>query len=62
MSTTSAFACGRGTRPPSWLISRHGVTGEVVSRYGADGDGLSIYIDDPEGNMLELKGPPVGTA
>ncbi len=40
-------------------LAAHGITGEVVSRYGADGDGPSIYIEDPEGNMLELKGPPV---
>ena len=28
-------------------------------RYGAEGDGPSIYLFDPEGNMVELKGPPV---
>jgi catechol 2,3-dioxygenase-like lactoylglutathione lyase family enzyme len=43
-------------------LAAHGITGEVVSRYGADGDGPSIYIEDPEGNMLELKGPPVTAA
>lgn len=40
-------------------LKHHGIIGEVVSRYGADGDGPSIYLSDPEGNMLELKGPPV---
>ena len=40
-------------------LKQNGIDGEVVSRYGADGDGPSIYLSDPEGNMLELKGPPV---
>jgi predicted Fe-S protein YdhL (DUF1289 family) len=29
------------------------------NRLGADGVGRSIYISDPEGNVVELKGPPV---
>jgi catechol 2,3-dioxygenase-like lactoylglutathione lyase family enzyme len=33
--------------------------GNVESRYGADGTGPSIYLTDPEGNVVELKGPPV---
>lgn len=33
--------------------------GEPGQRYGADGLGLSIYIADPEGNVVELKGPPL---
>jgi catechol 2,3-dioxygenase-like lactoylglutathione lyase family enzyme len=33
--------------------------GPVESRYGADGQGPSIYLHDPEGNMVELKGPPL---
>jgi glyoxylase I family protein len=33
--------------------------GEVVERYGAQGYGPSLYLFDPEGNMVELKGPPV---
>lgn len=33
--------------------------GEVGMRYGAEGQGRSIYLYDPEGNMIELKGPPV---
>lgn len=33
--------------------------GPTVSRYGAEGEGPSIYIEDPEGNVVELKGPPV---
>ena len=31
----------------------------VASRYGAMGQGPSIYVSDPEGNVVELKGPPV---
>jgi glyoxylase I family protein len=38
----------------------HGVEpGESGSRYGAEGEGPSIYLADPEGNVIELKGPPV---
>lgn len=33
--------------------------GPVESRYGAQGEGPSIYVSDPEGNVVELKGPPV---
>lgn len=33
--------------------------GPIESRYGADGTGPSIYVTDPEGNVVELKGPPV---
>lgn len=33
--------------------------GDVVERYGAEGYGPSLYLFDPEGNMVELKGPPV---
>jgi len=33
--------------------------GPVESRYGAEGVGPSIYVADPEGNVVELKGPPV---
>ncbi len=41
-------------------LERHGVrAGEMRERYGADGYGLSIYLDDPEGNVVELKGPPL---
>jgi glyoxylase I family protein len=42
----------------------HGVViaGEPVTRYGARGNGLSIYIHDPEGNMIELKQMPAGSA
>jgi glyoxylase I family protein len=42
----------------------HGVAiaGEPTTRYGARGHGLSIYIHDPEGNMVELKRMPAGTA
>jgi glyoxylase I family protein len=41
-------------------LESHGVrVGEIGMRYGADGEGPSIYLFDPEGNMLELKGPPI---
>ena len=33
--------------------------GELGVRYGAKGHGPSIYLHDPQGNMLELKGPPL---
>jgi catechol 2,3-dioxygenase-like lactoylglutathione lyase family enzyme len=33
--------------------------GDVAQRYGALGMGPSIYIRDPDGNVVELKGPPV---
>jgi len=35
------------------------IPGPVASRYGAQGQGPSIYVPDPEGNVVELKGPPV---
>jgi catechol-2,3-dioxygenase len=41
------------------LRSRGTEAGNVESRYGADGVGPSIYLTDPEGNVVELKGPPV---
>jgi len=41
-------------------LTAHGVTaGEVVQRYGAEGSGPSLYITDPDGNVVELKGPPL---
>jgi catechol 2,3-dioxygenase-like lactoylglutathione lyase family enzyme len=41
-------------------LESHGVrVGEIGMRYGAEGEGPSIYLFDPEGNMLELKGPPI---
>ena len=41
-------------------LAAHGVqAGPVESRYGAEGEGPSIYLEDPEGNVVELKGPPV---
>jgi catechol 2,3-dioxygenase-like lactoylglutathione lyase family enzyme len=44
-------------------LREHGiVAGKVESRYGAEGDGPSMYLTDPEGNVVELKGPPVGFA
>ncbi|MDF1530219.1 MAG: VOC family protein [Sedimenticola sp.] len=35
--------------------------GDMESRYGAEGAGPSIYLTDPEGNVVELKGPPVNS-
>ncbi len=41
-------------------LQRHGVAaGPLEQRYGAEGEGPSIYVTDPEGNVVELKGPPV---
>ena len=41
-------------------LRRHGVRiGEPGVRYGAQGLGPSIYVYDPQGNMVELKGPPL---
>jgi glyoxylase I family protein len=41
-------------------LKAHGVrVGEIGSRYGARGEGPSIYLYDPQGNMVELKGPPL---
>lgn len=41
-------------------LARHGLAaGPVEQRYGATGTGPSIYVTDPEGNVVELKGPPV---
>ena len=33
--------------------------GPTETRYGAEGNGPSIYVQDPDGNVVELKGPPV---
>jgi glyoxylase I family protein len=42
------------------VLEAHGVVvGPMESRYGAEGEGPSIYVTDPEGNVVELKGPPV---
>jgi glyoxylase I family protein len=41
-------------------LAEYGVAaGAVNTRYGAEGFGPSVYITDPEGNVVELKGPPV---
>ena len=43
-------------------LQAHGVeAGPTATRNGAEGEGPSIYIADPEGNVVELKGPPVPT-
>lgn len=43
----------------AWLTQAGARPGDVVQRYGAEGLGPSLYLFDPEGNMIELKGPPV---
>jgi catechol 2,3-dioxygenase-like lactoylglutathione lyase family enzyme len=41
-------------------LQRFGVeAGPAQPRFGAEGEGPSIYITDPEGNVVELKGPPL---
>lgn len=41
-------------------LEAHGAkVGDTGSRYGAEGEGPSIYLFDPEGNVVELKGPPI---
>ncbi len=41
-------------------LESHGIEiGAVALRYGAEGEGQSMYITDPEGNVVELKGPPI---
>ena len=41
-------------------LAAHGVEpGDVAERYGAQGMGPSMYIRDPDGNVVELKGPPL---
>jgi len=34
----------------------------AVIRFGAEGTGMSIYLQDPDGNVVELKGPPLRDA
>lgn len=44
-------------------LDKHGYSaGPVAQRYGAEGEGPSLYVTDPEGNIVELKGPPVNRA
>lgn len=44
-------------------LRAHGIEpGPVAQRFGAEGQGPSLYLSDPEGNTVELKGPPAGTA
>ncbi len=41
-------------------LAAHGIdAGPLATRYGAEGEGPSIYLADPEGNVVELKGPPM---
>lgn len=43
-------------------LARHGLapTDKAGVNFGAEGDGFSLYLHDPDGNVIELKGPPVG--
>jgi glyoxylase I family protein len=41
------------------LQARGARVGDIGMRYGAEGEGPSIYVSDPEGNIVELKGPPL---
>lgn len=41
-------------------LARHDIeAGPTEIRYGAEGKGPSFYLLDPEGNIVELKGPPL---
>ncbi len=42
-------------------LSAHSVPlrGSVTQNFGAEGVGPSLYVEDPDGNIVELKGPPV---
>ena len=41
-------------------LAAHGIAPEPSRRrFGAEGAGPSFYLTDPDGNMVELKGPPV---
>ena len=41
-------------------LEAHGIeAGALAPRYGAEGEGPSLYVSDPDGNVVELKGPPV---
>ena len=42
-----------------WLAGHDVEASTVKTRYGAEGFGPSVYVADPEGNIVELKGPPI---
>jgi glyoxylase I family protein len=42
-----------------WLAGHDVEVSTVKTRYGAEGFGPSVYVADPEGNIVELKGPPI---
>jgi glyoxylase I family protein len=46
----------------SHLAAHHVAAGELAMRVGAQGTGPSLYVNDPEGNVVELKGPPLSGA
>jgi glyoxylase I family protein len=42
-------------------LRAHGIeAGPTETRFGAEGAGPSMYLTDPQGNVVELKGPPIG--
>jgi len=44
----------------AWIATL-GLEGSAKAQinFGAEGNGPSIYLTDPDGNVVELKGPPV---